>query len=390
MVSWRFWSIKEGHTWHLFRSLPDWRQMGNNQPLATLRNYCLHQRDTRQTENKQQCGIGLVSREPPKKPDVYNMSDQRIEVNIQEEIREYRERVQKKRGRTMSQMHLRECSVCRYAIDTTTRYASQEIWTPLTDWINTSKSSIESKIAENLNCKIKRSVPYILRYQKGEEETHFKEAQQELPMDTDHQRLLILPGMIVRGLKLLLRTRAGAHRHRTPEKMSWLTLLTTSALLPTGTGNGEILNMDGGPWNGMEDMEDPKPSFQTGGAVSFPTPKPDPKWLILRSEGLGPGGCNGDNSDDEFKDPIDLWVIRQLGNANLHSAPLPWWPTDDPDSSGQDAAKTKSNEVARNIIRDRRVSTTSSESSSGSSTGSSDLSGFRSGWVNPSQCLTRC
>ena len=64
---------------------------------------------------------------------------------------------------------------------------SQEIWTPLTDWINTSKSSSESKIAENLNCKIKRPVPYILRYQKGEEETHFKEAQRELPMDTDHQ-----------------------------------------------------------------------------------------------------------------------------------------------------------------------------------------------------------
>jgi hypothetical protein len=101
--------------------------------------------------------------------------------------------------------------------------------------------------------------------------------------------------------------------------------------------------------------------------------------LIPWSEGLGPGGCNDDDSDDESKDPIDLWVIRQrqLGNADPHSAPSLWWPIDDPDSSDPDAAKAKSNVVSRNITRDRRVSTTSSESSSGSSTGPLDLSRFR-------------
>ena len=211
-VLWRFWSTKEGHIWQLFKSLPDWRRIGNKQPLATFQNYQPDQREARQRESKQQYGFGVISWELPKKPDVYNMLDKRVKVNVQEEIWEYREGIQKKhlhlreilthdkgdlwtrlrqpgRNRTHNRrpwdglhemgmdptkkFHLyldsktipkEESDPSPNQTDTTARYASEEIWTPLTNWINTGKSSSESRIADDLNCRIE------LRCQKGKEE----------------------------------------------------------------------------------------------------------------------------------------------------------------------------------------------------------------------------
>jgi hypothetical protein len=55
---------------------------------------------------KRQRSLGLVGREPLGKPDVHNMSD--AETNIQGEIREYYERVQRKHERMVAQAHLQE------------------------------------------------------------------------------------------------------------------------------------------------------------------------------------------------------------------------------------------------------------------------------------------